>query len=328
MYMYKFIISIFLFVSIYSSILGQEVKVTSSFDSTKIFIGDQIKYTVTLEKPSDLKLKLPVLKDTISKNIVIVSGPRVDSVATTNGRIKIIQKYLITSFDSGRYQVNPVFVETKNEGGIKRYYSDYSILEVMRVKIAPADTTAKIFDIVAPYKSPLTLGEVLPWFLLAILAGLLAWATIRYIRSHKKSVTAEDIFIPSDPAHVIAFRELERLKTEELWQKGEIKKYYTRLTEILRQYLENRFKVYSLELTTAETLDALVKTGFKKNGSYDDLKSVLTGADLVKFAKYNPVATENESHFQTSWSFVMTTSEIDQISDSVEQKNNGKGVSL
>jgi uncharacterized repeat protein (TIGR01451 family) len=326
--MYKFIVSLFLFVSIYSSILGQEVKVTSAFDSTKIFIGDQIKYTVTLEKPSDLKLKLPVLKDTISKNIVIVSGPRVDSVATLNGRIKIIQKYLITSFDSGRYQVNPIFVETKNEGGIKRYYSDYSILEVMRVKIAPADTTAKIFDIVAPYKSPLTLGEVLPWLLLAILAGLLTWAIIRYIRNHKKSVTAEDIIIPSDPAHVIAFRELEKLKAEELWQKGEIKKYYTRLTEILRQYLENRFKVYSLELTTAETLDALVKTGFKKNRSYDDLKSVLTGADLVKFAKYNPVATENESHFQTSWNFVMTVSEIDQASDSAELKNNGKGVSL
>jgi hypothetical protein len=322
--MYKLIVSIFLFVSIYFTLSGQEVKVTSAFDSTKIFIGDQIKYTVTLEKPSDLRLKLPVLKDTISRNIVIVSGPGVDSVATTKGRIKIIQKYLITSFDSGVYQVKPIFVEAKNEGGIKRYYSDYSMLEVMRVKIAPADTTAKIFDIVAPYRSPLTLGEVLPWLLLAVLAGLLTWAVIRYIRNHKKSETAEEIFIPSDPAHVIAFRELERLKSEELWQKGEIKKYYTRLTEILRQYLENRFKVYSLELTTAETLDALIKTGFKKNGSYNDLKSVLTGADLVKFAKYNPVANENESHFQTSWNFVMTTKESLQAQDSPEQDNNGK----
>jgi hypothetical protein len=322
--MYKFIVSIFLFVSIYSSLIGQEIKVTSAFDSTKIFIGDQIKYTVTLEKPSDLRLKLPVLKDSISKNIVIVSGPRVDSMATTKGRIKIIQKYLITSFDSGVYQVKPVFVEAKNEGGIKRYYSDYSMLQVMRVKIAPPDTTAKIFDIVPPYRSPLTLGEVLPWLLLAVLAGLLTWAVIRYIRNHKKSVTAEEIFIPSDPAHVIAFRELERLKSEELWQKGEIKKYYTRLTEILRQYLENRFRVYSLELTTAETLDALIKTGFKKNGSYNDLKSVLTGADLVKFAKYNPVANENESHFQTSWNFVMTTKEDGLVQDSPEKENNGK----
>jgi hypothetical protein len=326
--MNKLIITIFLFVSFYSLSIGQEVRVTSAFDSTKIFIGDQIKYTVTLEKPSDLKLKLPVLKDTISRNIVIVSGPKVDSVATAGGRIKIIQKYLITSFDSGRYQVKPVFVEAKSEGGIKRYYSDYSLLEVMRVKIAPADTTSKIFDIVAPYRSPLTFGEIFPWLLLAALAGFLTWAVIRYIRNHRKSVAAEEILIPSDPAHIIAFRELERLKSEELWQKGETKKYYTRLTEILRQYLENRFKVFSLELTTAETLDALIKTGFKKNGSYADLKSVLTGADLVKFAKYNPAASENESHFQTSWNFVMTTKETFQASDSVEHDNNGKEAGL
>jgi hypothetical protein len=326
--MYKLIISVFLFLSVYSSTIGQEVKVSSAFDSTAIFIGDQIRYTVTLEKPSELKLKLPVLKDTVCKNIDIVSGPRIDSVAAGNGRIKIIHKYLITSFDSGRYQIKPVFVETKNEGGIKRYYSDYSMLKVMRIKIAPPDTTAKIFDIISPYKAPLTLGEVLPWLLVAVLAGLLTWAVIRYIRNHRKSDNEEDIFIPSDPAHIIAFRELERLRSEELWQKGEIKKYYTRLTEILRQYLENRFKVYSLELTTSETLGALLKTGFKKNGAYEDLKSVLTGADLVKFAKYNPVATENESHFQTSWKFVMTTSEIDKNSDTAEQKIEGKEVSL
>ena len=63
----------------------------------------------------------------------------------------------------------------------------------------------------------------------------------------------------------------------------------------MRQYLENRFKVYSLELTTSETLDALVRTGFKKNESYNQLKSVLTAADLVKFAKYKPEPAENES---------------------------------
>ncbi len=62
-------------------------------------------------------------------------------------------------------------------------------------------------------------------------------------------------YVNPDPAHVIALRDLERLMSEKLWEKGEIKAYYTRLTEILRQYLENRFSVYSLEMTTDETLD-------------------------------------------------------------------------
>jgi hypothetical protein len=320
MFMQKFIISLFLFILIASYSFGQDVQVTSSFDSTRIVIGDQIKFTVSVDKPRDLRLNLPVFKDTICKNIDIVSGPKIDSVAEQNGRIKIIHKYLITSFDSGRYQVNPVFAEAKTGSGLKRFYSDYSLLEVIRVKITPPDSTAKIFDIIAPYKARVTLGEILPWILLIILVCAVIWVVIRYIRSHKKSVGKEDIFIPVDPAHVIAFRELEILKCEELWQKGEIKKYYTRLTEILRQYLENRFRVYSLELTTSETLDALVRTGFKKNGSYNDLKSVLTGADLVKFAKYNPVASENEAHFQTSWDFITSTMVHDLEAAPAEQK--------
>jgi hypothetical protein len=319
MFMKKFIISIFLFFSIIVSSFAQDVKITSSFDSVKIYIGDQIKYTVTIDKPSDLKLSFPVFRDTLCKNIEIISGPRIDSTHQ-NGRIRIIQKYLITSFDSGRYQVKPLFAEAKNEGGLKRYYSDYSTLKVMRVKIAPADTTAKIFDIVKPYKAPVTLGEILPWILIGLLAGTLTWAALRYFKKFIKSETAAESFIPSEPAHVIAFRELEKLKSEELWQKGEIKRYYTSLTEILRQYLENRFRVFSLELTTYETLEALVKTGFKKNGSYNDLKSVLTCADLVKFAKYNPVDEENELHFQNSWNFVMATREIETAAEPDAEK--------
>jgi hypothetical protein len=318
--MKKFILSIFLFTSIISFSVGQEVKITSSFDSTKIFIGDQIKFTITIDKPSDLKLAIPVLKDTLCKNIEIISGPKTDSSTLQNGRIKIIQKYLITSFDSGRYQVSPVFVETKNEGGIKRFFSDYSMLEVMRVKIAPPDTTAKIFDIIKPYKAPITIGEILPWILITTLIGVITWLVIRLLRKLKKSETGIGTYIPQEPAHVIAFRELERLKNDQLWQKGETKKYYTMLTEILRQYLENRFRVFSLELTTSETLDALIKTGFKKNGSYNDLKSVLTGADLVKFAKYNPLPAENDAHFQNSWNFVMATKENEIVIDSTEEK--------
>jgi len=324
--MKKLILSIFLFISIISSSIAQEVKITSSFDSTRIFIGDQIKFTVTVDQPSNLRLTLPVFKDTLCKNIEIISGPRIDSISSQNGRVKIIQKYLITSFDSGRYQVQPVFAETKNEGGLKRFYSDYSILKVLRVKIAPADTTAKIFDIIKPYKARVTIGEVLPWLLIAAITGVLIWTALRFLRKLKKSKTGIETFIPTDPAHVIAFRELESLKNEELWQKGEIKKYYTKLTEILRQYLENRFRVYSLELTTAETLESLVKTGFKKDGSYNNLKTVLTGADLVKFAKYNPVASDNESHFQNSWNFVLATKENEIETGSVEEKASGKEV--
>jgi hypothetical protein len=304
----KYITGLLILFPLFFSARGQDVKVTSAFDSMRIFIGDQIKFTVTVDQPEGLKLALPAFKDTLVKDIEILSGPFVDS-SRQNGRLKIIQKYLITSFDSGRYQIPPVFVEMKNENGLKRFYSDYSLLEVNRVMIAPADTVTKIFDIVKPYKAPLTVGEVLPWVLIAAVIGALAWLAVRYFRKLKSTGgEIEPVRIP-DPAHIIAFRELEKLRDEKLWQNGEIKQYYTRLTEILRQYLENRFRVFSLEMTTSETLEALVKTGFKKDGSYNQLKDVLKGADLVKFAKYNPEPAEHESIFQESWNFVLATKE-------------------
>jgi hypothetical protein len=325
--MRKLVISIFLFVSVISSSISQEVHVSAAFDTSMIFIGDQIKFTVTVDKPSGLSLRLPFFKDTICKNIEIISGPVSDSLIT-GGRIKINRKYLITSFDSGKYQVPPVFAEIKNQDGLKRFYSDYSQLEVMRVRIAPADTTAKIFDIIKPYKAPLTAGEVLPWVLLASLLGVLAWAIMRFIRKMKKSAAGVETVINPDPAHVIAFRDLEKLREQQLWQKGEIKFYYTRLTEILRQYLENRYGVFSLELTTAETLESLVKTGFKKDESYNQLKSVLTGADLVKFAKYIPEPTENEFHFEKSWDFVLVTKVKEVIEEEADEKIEAKEGSL
>jgi hypothetical protein len=310
--MKKLLIPIFLLFVLISAISGQEVNVNSAFDTTRILIGDQIKFTITVDQPSGFRLSLPFFKDTLCKNIEIVSGPVVDS-SIRDGRTIIIEKYLITSFDSGFYQVPPVFAEMKNEDGLKRFYSDYSQLEVMRVKIAPADTAAKIYDIIKPYRAPVTIGEILPWVLLVALLGVLVWAAIRFIRKLKKSKRGVETVINPDPAHVIAFRELEKLSVEQLWQKGEIKNYYTKLTEILRQYLENRFRVFSLELTTAETLKALVKTCFKKDGSYNQLKTILTGADLVKFAKYNPEPSENESHYQNSWDFVLATKENEVI---------------
>jgi hypothetical protein len=194
----------------------------------------------------------------------------------------------------------------------------------MRVKIAPADTAAKIFDIIEPYRAPVTLGELLPWILLAVIAAAAAWFLVKLFRKITEKRSDKEIIINPDPAHVIAFRDLEKLRDKKLWQKGEIKQYYTRLTEIIRQYLENRFVIYSLELTTSETLDALVRTGFKKDGSYAKLKSILTGADLVKFAKYKPEPSENELHFEDSWEFVFVTKKQDEITEPANKNDTEK----
>jgi hypothetical protein len=305
--MRKLLFILIVFISAVLSAEGQDVKVSAAFDSSRIFIGDQVHYTITILRPSELPVSIKKLRDTLCKNIEIVSGPVGDSMQMPDKRVKITRRYLITSFDSGFYQVPPVFAEIKDAAGIKRFYSDYSPLRVMRVKIAPADTTAKIFDIIKPYKAPVTLGELLPWIIISMIAALLVWGAIIVIRRFRKNRRVDEPVINPDPAHIIAFRELEKLKEEQLWQKGELKYYYTRLTEILRQYLENRYGVCSLEMTTSETLEALLKTGFKKDESFTILKAILNGSDLVKFAKYKPDPAENNEHFNNSWKFVENT---------------------
>lgn len=290
-----------------ASLKGQEVNVTAAFDTSRIYLGDQINFTITIDKPISYLLAIPVFKDTLYKNIEILKGPSIDTSNLKDGRIRIREKYLITSFDSGFYQVPPVYAEMRSENGLKRFYSDYCQLEVMRVKITPADSALKIFDIIKPYKAPITVSEVLPWVLLffLVLSGL--WFLVRFIKKLRARKSGEVILPNPDPAHIIAFRELEQLKKEKLWQKGEIKKYYTRLTEIIRQYLDNRYMISSMELTTMETLTELAKSGFKEDDSYRKLRTILTGADLVKFAKYNPEPSENELHFEYAWNFVIAT---------------------
>lgn len=319
-------ILLYIYVSL-ACISGQEVSISSAFDTSSIYLGDQINFTVTIEKPASYMLRIPIFKDTLFKKIEILSGPLSDTSLLKNGRVKITQKYLVTSFDSGFYQVPPVYAELTTEGMIKRFYSDYSPLEVLRVKITPPDTTAKIFDIVRPYKAPLTLGEVLPWILLTIVVGAIAWYAWRLIKKLRKPKDIAEEVVNPDPAHLIAFRELEKLKEEKLWQNGEIKRYYTRLSEIVRQYLENRFLISSLELTTVETLKELINAGLKEDEPFMKLRTVLTGADLVKFAKYNPEPSENDMHYDYAWDFVSETrySEPDINENSVEDQNEKEG---
>lgn len=321
-------IMLFVFLFLYPKLNGQDISVSAAFDTTRILIGDQVNFSVTIDQPSDLRLTLPLIRDSLIKNIEILSGPAIDTAGIPGNKIRITEKYLVTSFDSGFYRIDPVFAEIADSKGLKRFFSDYSFLEVVRVKIAPADTTSKIFDITAPYRAPLTLGEILPWVLLALLVSVIIWLLIKLIKKFKKVKKEEIIPVISEPAHIIALRELEKLRNEKLWENGETKKYYIRLTEIIRQYLENRFGVNSLELTTSETLEALVKTGFKKDDSYNKLRSVLTGADLVKFAKYKPEPAENETEFSNSYDFVSATKAADTIEEkSVVKDNQGeKGI--
>lgn len=295
--------------ALFCHLAAQEISVSASFDTTSIYIGDQTGFTLTVDQPAGLPLVIPEFRDTIMKNIEVLAGPVKDTTENQGGMISITEKYLVTSFDSGSYIVGPVYAELAGTEGIKRFYSDYSYLKVMRVNLTPPDTTTGIFDIIEPYRAPVTAGEILPWVLIAAVLAVIIWFVVKIAGKFGKKEDVTGLPVIKDPPHVIAFRELEMLRGEQLWQKGEIKQYYSRLTGILRQYIEDRYGVCSLELTTEETLRALLRTGFRRDPVYEFLRSVLTGADLVKFAKYEPSPAENDICFSNAWQFVSDTME-------------------
>ena len=94
---------------------------------------------------------------------------------------------------------------------------------------------------------------------------------------------------PKDPAHIIALRDLDAIKQEDLWQKGKMKEYYTKISDVLRVYLEDRYGIHTLEKTSYEILQDLREPNLHfEQQPYNELKQLFETADLVKFAKYTP----------------------------------------
>ena len=112
---------------------------------------------------------------------------------------------------------------------------------------------------------------------------------------------------PLEPAHVIAFRELDRLKEEKIWNRGMVKEYYTRLTEITRKYIERQFDIPAMESTTEEILDAFKRANLDDNLLNEMLKELLELADLVKFAKEDPLPVDNQTNLNNAYIFVQKT---------------------
>jgi hypothetical protein len=133
--------------------------------------------------------------------------------------------------------------------------------------------------------------------------GVLIW----YLRRRKKNKPLFGPPKPEIPAHIIAFRELRELADEKLWQKSEFKQYYTRLTGVIRHYMERRYGIQAMEMTSHEILEEWKLSGENTGDLDEKLNGLLNLADLVKFAKQKPVASENEENMERAYDFVERT---------------------
>ncbi|MCT4616478.1 MAG: hypothetical protein N4A49_16605 [Marinifilaceae bacterium] len=275
-------------------------------DTNAILIGDQINMRLFVNQNPSLKIKFPVLSDSISKNVEIVKSFNQDTVKLEDGKIQVGKNYVITSFEKGPHKINPFEFAIQYNNDLKSFRTDTTLILVNSFQI---DTTKAHYDIVEPREAPLTWDEAVHYILigvgilLALIIITLAVLYFVYKRKKKPIFSKPEI---KEPPHVIAFRELDRIKTEKLWQNGFIKEFHSEITRVLREYIDYKYDLNTIESTTDETLDQ-VRAELGESVWFNDLKTVLERADLAKFAKMQPLPNENEESFIKSFGIVETS---------------------
>lgn len=307
--MMRIVFSILLAFFAFTSTAQNKVKATIGTQQMKV--GDQT--TIDLEvfySAEDENIIFPALQDTISKFIEIVSIQDIDTTFDEEDVTKKIlhQELIITSWDTG-YHVIPPFLFVVGNDTLK---TNPLVLNVSNVALDPEQDIKDIKDVVdVPF-------SLLDYLLarksqIAIILGILLLLILAYLlyrRYQNRPQEEQAAIVPKEAADIVAIRQLDALKSEELWQKGEVKQYYSELSFILREYLENRYQVHALEQTTDETL--LILNSVVNN--QDDIKQfafILQLADMAKFAKSQPVGSENEQALNYAYSFVESTKFIE-----------------
>ncbi|TRX23846.1 hypothetical protein FNW25_05185 [Flavobacterium franklandianum] len=278
----KKILLYFLFTT---SVFAQQKQVTTSIDTTKNKIGAEFKLTLKTNVDTLSRVVFPNLKNFGSLE-VIQSYP-IDTIRK-NDRYELIKKYGLTQFDSGKYTIPRVKILINN----KVFLSDSLKVEVANVQV---DTLKqKMYDIKDIVPANEGIGDwwkyLLGLVLIAGIGALIYW----YIKKRQKQKTEEEIYkTPIEKATSL----LNNLEKKELWQHGEVKEYYSQLTDIVRNYIEEAIEIPAMESTTSELIEGLKIASQKKKmklskETIDSLFMVLKQADLVKFAKSKPMDFE------------------------------------
>lgn len=283
---------------------AQDISATLKSDSSHILIGDYLDVKLTVRFSGELTVTLPAITDTVG-SMELVKASKIDTAISGNFKT-ITQTFTVSAYDSGTYRAGPQRIIFSNANGmVDTIFSD-SIL--ITVSTLPVDTSKAFKAIKAPIDVPYTLGEFAPYLIGgAVLIAAIA-AIVYYIRQRRKNRKPKVIERPKpkDPAHVWARKELKKLEEEKLWQKDEIKAYYSRLTDILRLYLEYRYKWFALESTTERIREDIGSYEINEDAR-EILLTILNEGDLVKFAKRIPMPDLNAKVMEKAYRFIELT---------------------
>ncbi len=279
-------------------------------DTRKITIGDPVSLWLEANPGSpagQVAVAWPSVPDTVNGLEITEKGP----IDTLRGQDTFLlrQRLLITAFDSGNYYI-PAFAFrfTDPQGNVQQLFTDSILIAVQTIPVDTTQPFKPIKDIIAVNASWLDYWKELLAALLLI--GLGAFVGYYFYKNKKNKVPEAPKRVPPEKAHEKALRLLEDLKQKQLWQQGLVKSYYSGLSDIVRNYLDERYGISCMEQTTDELLALLKKQDEGRSElrkARPDLKLILRTADLAKFAKANPKPEEHDACMQAAFNLVQRT---------------------
>jgi hypothetical protein len=286
-------------------ILAQAQVPSASLDTAVLRIGEQVELLLSIDLPTDAPAGMvnwPVFGDTLINQLEVVRKGSVDSVQDAAG-LHLTQRIFLTSFDTGHWAIPPF---TFMVSGSPRETRPL-LIEVRNVALDDPKVQRPAKTI---YEVPFSIGYWIRAHLVELLAGLgalvLIIAGLFYLTRKRKTVPAPVVEAPMEPVHLRTLRSLRELDASRLWQQGEHKAYHSRITDLLRSYIEERYQVPAMESSTDELLQELGVSPMN-NEQRTHLENMLRLADLVKFAKAKPTPAENEQMMAGAIRFVEAT---------------------
>lgn len=296
------------------------VTVSTKLDSTILLMGKQTALHVEVNQDKDVIGGFTnEIADTLCKYVEIVGRSKSDTVELGNNRIQINRILVLQSFDSGLYVLPPLQYVVGND----TFKSAELSLKVIPVNV---DSLSNIHDYKSVENVPFHIIDFLPdfivdyWWVYVIFVILIAAALIVYYWLKKKPVKVA-LKIPKISPYDEAMQRLEELKNRKLWQSGQEKEYYTILTDILRNYIDRRFGINAMEMTSSQIIATLRKNKETKAVN-EQLNQILEMADFVKFAKMRPLPDDNEASMQRALNFVDETQPAPAADENGEPANN------
>ena len=281
--------------------------VSAAIDSTTLFIGDQTDLHLQATCEVGEQVQFPVLDEQLIPGIEIVDKTIIDTTTLKDGRVQYNQYVTLTSFEDSLFYIEPLsFVS-----GDQTIQSEALTLNVVQpFEMDTADMT--ITDIKDVYAGPIWWWGIFRWVLLALgIVGVSVggYYLITYLRGRfgKREGEVQTPVEPLRPAEEVALEKLDIIREQKIWQSGQLKEYHTQLTDVVREYIARRFEVSSTEQTSDETLRAMRPLLSEKKELFEQLRKMLTLADLVKFAKWTATPDENELSLRNAYTFVKET---------------------